>query len=117
MPIFAPLPGIAELREPGQIGVAEFDTYLPLMSLPRLFGTTLQTVPADAPYIDVAALHRRKDDPALVLPAASYPKVGIAWAGSPANRTDRQRSCALTDFLPFLRMPTVAFYSLQKGER
>jgi ADP-heptose:LPS heptosyltransferase len=51
------------------------------------------------------------------LPAASCPRVGIVWAGSPDNRTDSQRSCALAEFLPLLRIPTLAFYSLQKGER
>src|SRR3972149_726384 len=33
MPLFATLPGVAELRETGRIGVAEFDAYLPLLSL------------------------------------------------------------------------------------
>ena len=46
MPIFATIPGIGQIREPGQIGVAEFDTYLPLMSLPHVFKTTLDTIPA-----------------------------------------------------------------------
>lgn len=42
MPLFATLPGIAEIREPGSFQVAEFDTYLPLLSLPYVFGSTLE---------------------------------------------------------------------------
>ena len=62
MPIFATIPGVGQIREPGQIPVAEFDTYLPLMSLPHVFKTTLDTIPATIPYVDAAALRRRKDE-------------------------------------------------------
>jgi hypothetical protein len=50
-PLFATLPGLAEIREPGTFQVAEFDTYLPLLSLPHVFGTTLETIPAETPYL------------------------------------------------------------------
>jgi hypothetical protein len=68
IPVFAAIPGISQIRELGQIGVAEFDTYLPLMSLPHVFKTTLDTIPANVPYLDAAALRRRKENPSLLLP-------------------------------------------------
>ena len=117
MPIFATIPGIAQIREREGIRVSEFDTYLPLMSLPHVFETTLETIPASVPYIDAAALRRRKNSSSLLLNDSEYPKVGIAWARSTANRTDRHHSCALNEFLPILSIPEVSFYSLQKGER
>ena len=119
MPILATLPGIAQIRDAGPITVAEFDTYLPLLSLPRVFGTTRATIPAAVPYVDVAALRRRKDKTALPhLAPLDRPKVGVVWAGSPTHPHDRQRSCALRELLPLLRLtPGIAFYSLQKGER
>ena len=121
MPLFATIPGIAQIREAGQIGVAEFDTYLPLLSLPRVYGTTLDTIPADIPYIDVQAIRRRKTNPSLPMsrsPSLSaQPKVGIVWAGSPTHSNDRHRSCPLQEWLPLLGVPGMAFYSLQKGER
>jgi uncharacterized protein (TIGR03032 family) len=117
MPIFATMPGIAQIRQAGQINVAEFDTYAPLLSLPHLFGTVLDTIPADVPYLDSGSIRRRKDNPALVLPPVDSPRVGIAWAGSPTHRNDRHRSCALARFLPILRTPGIEFYSLQKGEQ
>jgi hypothetical protein len=117
MLLFATLPGIAEIREPGTFQVAEFDTYTPLLSLPHLFGTTLETIPALIPYLDVALLRRRK---AIALPQASKPsrrKIGLVWAGSPTHQNDRHRSSALAAFLPVVRTPGIAFYSVQKGER
>jgi uncharacterized protein (TIGR03032 family) len=117
MPIFATIAGIAQIREKEKIAVAEFDTYLPVMSLPHVFGTTLETIQTVVPYVDAAALHRRKDSPSLSLSDSEYPRIGIVWAGSNTNRTDRQRSCPLNEFLPILTTPEISFYSLQKGER
>jgi uncharacterized protein (TIGR03032 family) len=116
-PLFATLPGIAQIRDAGTITVAEFDTYLPLLSLPRVFGTTPATIPAVVPYLDVAALRRRKDLSALPhLVPSSWPRVGLVWAGSPTYKHDRQRSCALQGFTPVLQTPGIAWYSLQKGD-
>jgi uncharacterized protein (TIGR03032 family) len=116
MPILAVVPGIAQLREAERIGVAEFDTYLPLGSLPHVFGTTLDTIPAQSPYVDSAALLRRKENPSLMLAASSQPRVGIAWRRGSANRMEESRFCRLQDFLPILSVPGVAFYSLQRGK-
>ncbi len=90
-----------------------FDVYAPLLSLPRLLGTTLADVPAQVPYVHA--------DPALVAKwrdeLASLPgmKVGIAWQGSPQNRTDRGRSIPLERFEALARLPGVSLVSLQKG--
>jgi uncharacterized protein (TIGR03032 family) len=117
MSSFATIPGVSQVRGKEKIAVAEFDIYLPLVSLPHVFKTTFDTIPATVPYIDAAALRRRKDNPALLLSDSEHPKVGIVWAGNPTNRTDRHRSCPLKEFLPILSIPKVDFYSLQKGER
>jgi uncharacterized protein (TIGR03032 family) len=118
MSLFATLPDIAQIRGAGTLTVAEFDTYLPLLSLPRVWGTTPATVPAAVPYFDVAALRRRKDPTALPhLASSGPPKVGVVWAGSPTYAHDRQRSCALRDVAPVLRTPGIAWYSLQTGDR
>ena len=117
MPLFATLPGIAEIREPGTFQVTEFDTYAALLSLPYVCGTTLETLPARVPYLDVALLRRRKT---VTLPQPTAPcrlKVGLVWAGSPTQHNDHHRSCPLAAFLPLWRTPGIAFYSLQKEER
>jgi uncharacterized protein (TIGR03032 family) len=118
IPLFATLPGIAQLREAGTLTVAEFDTYLPLLSLPHVLGTTVETVPAQVPYFDAHAIRRRKQTgPALplALSPAPLPKVGVVWAGSPTYNHDSQRSCALHEWTAVLRVPGIMFYSLQKG--
>jgi hypothetical protein len=118
MALFATMSVIAEVRAAGAINVAEFDTYLPLMSLPQVLGTQLSTIPSNAPYFDVEMLRRRKGKDAFTpLATSSQRKVGIVWAGSPTYRNDRRRSCRLEDLMPILHMPGIEFYSLQKGER
>jgi Flp pilus assembly protein TadD len=90
MPLMATLPGIGQIHEPGTITAAEFDTYLPMLSLPRLFGTTLATIPAAVPYFDVAALRPRTDLTSLPqLEPSGRPKVGLVWAGGPTDPRDR----------------------------
>ena len=88
------------------------DLHVPLMSLPLIFGTTGDTVPAEVPYIRPDALKSsawaaRIDGPGL--------KVGLVWAGRPEHQNDRNRSCRLETFLPLARIPGVRLYSLQKG--
>jgi uncharacterized protein (TIGR03032 family) len=118
MPLFATLPGIDQVRETGNIEVAEFDTYLPLMSLPRVFATTLDTIPVHTPYIDIEAIRRRRGADAItVLPASPARKVGVVWAGSPTHSNDRRCSCRLIEFLPVLKTQGFEFFSLQRGER
>jgi uncharacterized protein (TIGR03032 family) len=116
MPIFATIPGIAQIREKEKIVVAEFDTYLPLTSLPHVFETTLDTIPATVPYVDAAAIRRRKDNPSLLLSESDDRRVGIIWAENSNKRIGRYRSCPLNEFLPILTIPEISFYSLQKGE-
>ncbi len=90
-----------------------FDVYAALMSLPTLLGTTLETVPADIPYLHA--------DPGLVehwrrqLAVVDGFKVGIAWQGSTTHAWDRHRSVPLTAFEPLAAVPGVRLISLQKG--
>ncbi len=112
--LFRSLPGVAELRGPGNVQVSEFHAYLPLMSLPRVLGTTLETVPARVPYLQPD--HRSLDLRPGPIPNPRL-KVGLAWSGSPTHLNDRHRSCRLLDFAPLLDVSDVAFYSLQVGPR
>ncbi|HUY33777.1 MAG TPA: tetratricopeptide repeat protein [Pirellulales bacterium] len=94
-----------------------FDVHAPLLSLPRIFGTTLDNVPAKIPD-NVPYIH---PDPRLVenwrreLAALDGLKVGIAWQGSLKYRWDRKRSVPLSRFEPLARVPGVRLFSLQKG--
>ncbi|MEO0852257.1 MAG: TIGR03032 family protein, partial [Cyanobacteria bacterium J06648_11] len=116
IPLFERVPGIAELRTPGEIALDAFDTYVALMSLPYLFETRLDSIPRHVPYLDAPA----NADPPVLLPSGSQPdtlQVGIVWAGSTTHANDRNRSCHIEDFLPLFQVPGVLFYSLQVGDR
>jgi thioredoxin-like negative regulator of GroEL len=107
--LLATVPGINQLVTQGAT-LPHFDVHAPLLSLPHLFGTTLETIPAQFPYISPPESDKLK----LEVPPGTTLKVGIAWAGSPKNPNNRHRSLDVSYFLALLDIPGVAFYSLQK---
>ena len=90
-----------------------YDVHCPLLSLPRAFGTRLDTIPADIPYLT--------PDPAKVrqwrkrLPTGKKPCIAIVWAGRPTHANDANRSMLLNQWRPFLADSRCQFISLQKG--
>ncbi|MCI0366430.1 MAG: hypothetical protein L0219_21415 [Phycisphaerales bacterium] len=90
-----------------------FDVCASLLSLPHHFGTTLQTIPTDVPYLQAPKS-------GFVIPSAPVSKrlkVGIAWTGNARHRNNSQRSCGVSFFRDLIdQHPNVAFYSLQVGE-
>lgn len=110
--LLATCPGVAQVivdEEP----LPDFDCHAPLMSLPRLLGTTLDAIPASLSYLspspDLVAQWRRE------LGRTDQLKVGIAWQGNPDHKKDRHRSFPITRFEPIARIPGVRLFSLQKG--
>ena len=90
-----------------------FDVQAPLLSLPRIFRTTLATIPANVPYLSVApalSAHWQRQ-----LSGVEGLKVGIAWQGNPEHTRDRRRSVPLLAFAPLAGVPGVRLVSLQKG--
>ncbi|MBB3265032.1 tetratricopeptide (TPR) repeat protein [Azospirillum sp. OGB3] len=91
----------------------------PLLSLPGLVGTRLDSVPAAMPYLrpdeaDRPAWRER-------LAGERRLKVGVVWAGEPrkedikANSVDRRRSLTLAALAPLAAATGTVFYSLQIG--
>ena len=123
MRLLSTVPRIAQ-QVPLGYPVPDFDVYAPLMSLPGIVGTTLETVPAQRPYLTPPA----ESNVQLTLPPglATAPKqstqpfqlplkVGIVWSGGHLYKNNQSRSCPLRHFQPLLQLPDIAFYSLQKG--
>lgn len=88
----------------------------PMASLPLEFRTTLQTVPAQIPYLEA--------DPALaaawkatLAPASGAMHVGLVWAGNPKQGSESRRGVGLAPCLPLFDVPGVRWHSLQVGER
>jgi len=111
------------VRGPASRGqsLPEFDVECPLMSLPAVFETAVDTVPWNGPYLgaDRALAFARRAQTPFVRPGAvsgrMAPRVGFAWAGNPKYKADAQRSVTLQTLLPLLRSPGVNWISLQKG--
>jgi len=106
--------GIDEVIEASfdQVPATKFDFHISVMDLPGIFKTTLETVPADVPYIYADQIradywHRRL--------CGSDFKVGIVWSGSPTYEKNYIRSCALAHFAPLAEIGGVKMYGLQKG--
>ncbi|MDB5371862.1 MAG: hypothetical protein JWP04_504 [Belnapia sp.] len=92
-----------------------FDLQCPLLSLPRAFATTPDTVPA-APYLRPAPAPASRW--AARLPAdGGPPRVVLVWAGRPTHANDTNRSIGLAGLAPLLAMPGLRFLSLQAGPR
>jgi hypothetical protein len=112
VPLLSACPWIDQLVAQGET-LPEFDVQAPIMSLPRILGTTLATLPAQVPYLSA--------DPGLVQrwrkELAAYPgfRIGIAWQGNPQNPADRHRSFPLDCLAPLAGLPGVQLFSLQKG--
>lgn len=106
-------PGIDELVEisPNRNHAEKCDYYVPLMSLPLLFNTEAQTIPADVPYIRADSV--KIESWRNLLPKNGF-KVGIVWAGK--IRDNDNRPCSLKHFLSICGIPGVQLIGLQKGE-
>lgn len=93
---------------------AGWDLQCPLLSLPRAFGTRVETIPQNLPYLRVparAAAHWRER---LDLATPGRLRVGIAWAGRRAHQYDARRSLGFAQILPLLDEPRITWVSLQK---
>jgi Flp pilus assembly protein TadD len=89
-----------------------YDCVCPLLSLPLLFRTRIENIPARTPYL--AAQSSRVDAWRDRLATKDCQlNVGIAWAGKP-GRIDSGRSIPLRHFAALSLIPGVRLISLQK---
>jgi type IV pilus biogenesis/stability protein PilW len=93
----------------------EFDFHCPLLRLPLIFNTTLETIPSAVPYVsaDPQSVIRWREK---VRNDGAKFRIGLAWAGRPSHINDRNRSCPLEMFLPVTGIDGIIVYSLQKRE-
>jgi Flp pilus assembly protein TadD len=94
----------------------DFDLCCALVSLPRIFGTTTETVPARIPYLgaDRGKIARWRGK--IAADEGEALRVGIVWASHSLNaRYARRKSIGLEAFAPLAEAGPVVFYSLQKG--
>jgi Tetratricopeptide repeat len=114
-PLLRVLAGLddVDLLVPQGAPLPPFDVRAPLLSLPGIFGTSLETVPNVVPYLQADSNHverwRRE------LASLDGFKIGIAWQGNPKTAGDKKRSILLSALAPLAQLPGVRLISLQKG--
>jgi hypothetical protein len=101
-----------------RLGVAppEFDLECPLMSLPAVFETAVDTVPWLGQYLGAEPELSAEQETKLRGVDGGLLRVGVAWAGNPRYKADTRRSMKLATLMPLLRTEGVLRASLQKGE-
>lgn len=102
-------------REHGKRPAATFDYWIGSMSLPYVCESEPGKIPGKAGYLTAPPEHRdywtrRVNE----LTEAGFPRIGLAWSGNPAHRSDRRRSIPFSQLTPFLASWADArFYALQ----
>ena len=104
-------PGVSVITE-GE-AVPEHAFHCPLPSLPRAFGTTLETIPGVTPYLRAEPAGAARWQ--VRLASLDGLRVGVVWAGNPRHLYDHLRSVPIGVFTRLLGQSGVSFVSLQKG--
>ena len=105
--LFKSIPGLANVVTPTDT-TPDYDIQVALLDLPRIFGTTINSIPSEVPYLRVPM--EKQNVPDL---SNEKLKVGLAWAGNPNHRNDAIRSMQWPDCQTLLETDSVHFVSLQ----
>lgn len=92
-----------------------YDTKISMMSLPYLFDTTIDTVPAPIPYLH--ADKKLEDYWKEKLKKDKNFRVGLCWHAKPIHLEEQprtRRSVPLKQFAPLSEIEGLSFYSLQQ---
>lgn len=104
IPLLATVPGVGTLLplHDGEPGV-DYDVDVEIMELSHVFRSTLETLPADVPYLHVDSPPRARD---------GRLHVGLVWK---AGDWDDRRSVPVELLAPLAEVPGVALHVLQRG--
>jgi Flp pilus assembly protein TadD len=108
-PLIQSMPGVRVLshRDP----LPSYDAWIDQMSLPFVFGATLDTLPGVPGYLRAYA--PRVEAWRAHLPAGK--KVGLVLAGNSLHQNDRRRSIPQDLVFPLLELPEITFINLHHG--
>ncbi|HSV29157.1 MAG TPA: tetratricopeptide repeat protein, partial [Candidatus Omnitrophota bacterium] len=104
VPLMRGLDGVAHVVASGDRLPIRVEVNASLFDLPRLFGTSLSTIPADIPYLAPPA------PAAIAAPPSALLKVGLAWGNG-----RRGWSVPFGQLTPLLGLSGVAYFGLQLG--
>ncbi len=95
----------------------EFDYSIPLLSVPRLLGTTLESIPTKIPYLQATQPSSLPEALQQQVQKATGIKVGFVWSASLLRFTDRKRACPIAHFAQLFVIPGLTWFSLYKGDQ
>lgn len=90
-----------------------FDTEITLLSLPGIFQASLETIPAEVPYLRIPQGSGIQAITAIVRYTEML-RVGLVWAGGIYTKAP-ERSLELEQFRELFKLRGVKLFSLQKG--
>jgi tetratricopeptide (TPR) repeat protein len=108
------LDGVAQVVAKGDT-MPPFDLHCPFLSLPLAFGSRLETIPHETPYLRASA--QAVATWGARLPRKTRPRIGLAWSGRPEHNNDLNRSIDLASFLSPLGGIDATLVSLQREVR
>jgi tetratricopeptide (TPR) repeat protein len=94
----------------------DFDMHVPLMSLPRLFGTTVETIPGKT-YLSATTASALREEVQERLRLAKGLKIGLVWSPKLGFSLDFKRRYRLEQLAPLFEIPGLSWFSLQKGDQ
>src|ERR1700692_514683 len=112
--ILRSLDGVAQVVAKGDT-VPPFDMHCPFLSLPLAFGSRLETIPHETPYLCASA--QAVANWSARLPPKTRTRIGLAWSGRPEHNNDLNRSINLASFLSPLQRIDATLVSLQREIR
>lgn len=116
LPILSQLPGIGKIVTRWD-DAAGFDAYIPLSGLPRLAGTTVETIPPSGYLAPKPELVAHWGERLERLAPRGKKRIALVWAGRPTHKNDKKRSLKLSQFAPIFARDDVAVITVQKGDQ
>jgi tetratricopeptide (TPR) repeat protein len=113
--MLARLPGVSQCLAFSDEALPAFDMHCPIGTLPMVFGTRLESIPAQTSYLprpDEACIQAWNER----LGSHDRLRVGLVWSGNPTHRNDHVRSTTLRTLSRILDIDAT-FVSLQKDPR
>jgi len=107
------LEGVGKIFSRGET-LPSFDYQCPLMSLPLAFGTRINSIPNQNPYL--FSSQDKREAWSLKLGEKNLPRIGLVWSGNAKYENDKIRSILLSDLIGYLPRD-FEYVSLQKELR
>jgi len=114
-PLLSPLAGVSRCLPKSTSALPAFDLHFPISSLPFVFETRLDSVPAATSYLPSPAADRVLAWEGRLGPRDRL-RVGLVWSGNPDHANDHNRSIPLRLLSRILDVDA-SFVSLQKNVR